>query len=185
MFLEQKIILAAIEEMKIHALKFTMDDLTKRLRMSKTSLYKSVESKDKLLDAIILYVIDEFNRNELQIIEKDIPVNKKIIAFIQLYLEIFNSLGNIVYEDLRMMYEDKWKQWVEFQNEKIEMLMSLLKEGIEKEEFRKVNLAVVRQCLLVSSVNLTDVRFLRENNLNYSSVIETLFDVIFNGIKCV
>ena len=47
--MNEKVILAAIEEMKIHALRFTMEDLTKRLHMSKTSLYKIVNTKENLI----------------------------------------------------------------------------------------------------------------------------------------
>ena len=43
--MKNKIIAAALTEMEIHSLRFTMEDLTRRLRIGRNSLYKIVSSK--------------------------------------------------------------------------------------------------------------------------------------------
>ncbi|MBR6889197.1 MAG: TetR family transcriptional regulator [Selenomonadaceae bacterium] len=47
--MKNKIIAAALKEMEIHSLRFTMEDLTRRLHIGRNSLYKVVSSKDALI----------------------------------------------------------------------------------------------------------------------------------------
>ena len=60
----EELIRAAIEEIKIHSLRFTMEDLTRMLKVSKTSLYKFVALKDELVSAVVDEMISAFNREE-------------------------------------------------------------------------------------------------------------------------
>ncbi|MBQ6131972.1 MAG: TetR family transcriptional regulator, partial [Selenomonadaceae bacterium] len=53
--MKNKIIAAALKEMEIHSLRFTMEDLTRRLHIGRNSLYKVVSSKDALIKSVIDY----------------------------------------------------------------------------------------------------------------------------------
>lgn len=53
--MKDKIIAAALTEMEIHSLRFTMEDLTRRLHIGRNSLYKVVSSKDALIKSVIEY----------------------------------------------------------------------------------------------------------------------------------
>lgn len=58
--MKQKIINAALTEMEIHSVRFTMEDLTRRLRIGRNSLYKIVSSKDALIKSVIEYKTTHF-----------------------------------------------------------------------------------------------------------------------------
>lgn len=51
-----KIIEASIDEINENGLKFTMDKLAKRLVMSKKTIYKYFENKEKLWISIFLFL---------------------------------------------------------------------------------------------------------------------------------
>lgn len=61
--------------------------------------------------------------------------------------------------------------------------MDILQEGIQKHEFRKVNLDVMHQCLLVTSEALSEYNFLKKSNLTYSEALKNLGDIIFFGLE--
>ncbi|MBR1730238.1 MAG: TetR/AcrR family transcriptional regulator [Selenomonadaceae bacterium] len=95
--MNEKVILAALEEMKIHALRFTMEDLTKRLHISKTSLYKIVDTKEKLIHEIINYLMKSFEEEEKNIKIQANSAKEKIIRFVDEYTKMFNFLESGAY----------------------------------------------------------------------------------------
>ena len=58
--MKDKIIAAALTEMEIHSLRFTMEDLTRQLHIGRNSLYKIVSSKDALIKSVIEYKTTHF-----------------------------------------------------------------------------------------------------------------------------
>lgn len=180
---EEKVILAALEEIKIHSLKFTMEDITRRLHMSKTSLYKKVASKDALIADIMTYMMDRFNREEERSIRPDMSIDERNGALIKLYTDMVAPFNAVVFRDLQYLYEDQWKRWRAFQQEKIDELMAILQEGIDAGIYRPVNMAVMRYTLEHTVSALGVASFLHDNQLTYSEAIRGLSDIILHGIK--
>jgi AcrR family transcriptional regulator len=181
--MKEKVIQAALEEIKIHALKFTMQDITRRLHISKTSLYKVVPSKNQLIHDIVDYEISSFNRQEREITGSSLSSSDKIFRFISLYIDFFHAMNNAVYDELKLNYKEDWEKWMSFQQDKIDEFLMLIEEGIKKGEFRPVNLAVLRRCLILSASGLADSTFLEASRLSFSDALSTLQDILFNGIK--
>ncbi|WP_427111880.1 TetR/AcrR family transcriptional regulator [Megasphaera sueciensis] len=181
--MQEKIILAVLEEIKIHALRFRMIDVTKRLHMSKTSLYHMVDSKTKLINETIDYLMERFNKQEQEIRSLDVSTRQKVSMLIQLYTKSFTHFDRSLYSDLRVDYELEWKRWAKFREEKINTLLEILQEGINKGELRNVNLSVMKECLLMVSKVLFDSEFLQKNNLTISMAMESFSDILFVGIE--
>lgn len=180
---EERVILAALEEIKIHSLKFTMEDITRRLHMSKTSLYKKVLSKDALIADIVTYMIERFNEQERQTMTPDMTVDEKNMRLIELYTNMVTPFNNAVFSDLQVLYEDQWRRWQAFQQEKIGELMALLQEGVRLGLYRPVNMAVMQYMLEHVVTALADPTFLNTHKLTYSGAIQGLSDIILYGIK--
>lgn len=181
--MEKRIAEAVLEEMKIHGFKFTMDDITARLHMSKSSLYKLVGSKDKLVHDLISFIKDDFEMQKRKLFAEEIDRYSKICRFVELYVEIFRPFDNNIYKEIKLLYYQEWERWELFQQENVDCLLQLLQDGINAGEFRQVNIRVVRQIVLTAAIAMTDYQFLQENNLTYYDALETLSDLIFNGLK--
>ena len=69
--MEDRIIEAAMEEMQIHSLRFTMEDITRRLHIGRNSLYKIVPSKEALILQMIEYKISEFQNKKTEILSEE------------------------------------------------------------------------------------------------------------------
>ena len=180
--MDEKVILAALEEMKIHALRFTMEDLTKRLHMSKTSLYKIVDTKEKLIHEILNYLMKSFEEEEKIIREETKNAQEKVTRFVDEYTRVFNFLESGAYDDLKNSYPNEWQLCEKFRQHRIEVLLQFINEGMTKGEFRQVNSAVLQYCLLIMSSMLANKKFLSENDLTYSQAIASMKDLIFHGI---
>ena len=180
--MEEKVILAAIDEMYIHCLRFTMDDLTKRLHMSITSLYKIVGTKDNLIHEIINYLMASFEAEEKKIEAEKVSAREKVSRFVDEYTRAFKLLGSGTYNELQLNYHSEWLRCETFRREKIDVLLKLIHSGMESGEFRQVNSAVLQHCLILMSSILMDTEFLNENNLTYPQAIEIMRDLIFHGL---
>lgn len=181
--MEKKVIAAAWEEARLHSLRFTMSDVTRRLRMSKSSLYKLVPSKDILIHEMQNYMIDVFNETEQRILASSSPVITKIRGLVQAYLEMMQPMASSGYlEDLQIMYPNEYDRWQAFYTEKVADVMHLLEQGVSDGIFRPVCLPVVQHCLYISAVALADADFLKRYDLTYQQAVETLEDVLFHGL---
>lgn len=176
-------ILAALEEIHLRGLRFTMGDLTRRLRMSKSSLYKIVASKDALVHAVVDYIIREFNRRERELLTGDAPVQEKLMSYVAAYVEVYKNMDNGIYLDLQQFYPEEWQRFQAFRQEKINGVLDILQEGMDKGIFRPINLLVLRQCLLASSEALLDRDFLQKSNLTYSDALDVLRDILLYGVE--
>lgn len=181
--MKEEVILAAWEEVKRHSLRFTMSDVTRRLRVSKSSLYKAVSSKAELVHVMLDYVMVQFNREEQKIEEADLPLMVELHHFVQSYLSFVQPMFLTgFYDDLKLFYPEEVLRWDNFYEEKINDVMKLLQRGVNEGLFRPVSLPVVQHCLYVSAAALTDREFLRKNNMTYEEAIMTLQDLLFQGL---
>lgn len=181
--MEQKVIKAALEEVKVHGLRFTMSDVTRRLRMSKSSLYKLVPSKDLLIEEMQSYIMDTFNAREKRIHNSNLSLVDKVQQFIRAYLEMMRPLTTSGYfEDLQLLYPEESARWDAFYKEKVGDFINLLQVGVEAGVLRPVCLPVVQHCLYVSAIGLANPSFLQHYNLTYQQAVEALEDILFNGL---
>lgn len=179
---EEKVIVAALEEIKLHSLKFTMEDITRRLHISKTSLYKKVASKDALIADIVTYMIDRFNQQERLLITPQMTIHEKNVTLIKLYTAMVMPFSNAVFQDLQFLYEAQWKRWRDFQTAKIDEIIGFLQEGIATGLYRPINTDVLRYTLEHVVTALADVTFLNNHHLTYSEAIQSLSDILLYGI---
>ena len=83
--MKTKVIEAALEEIRLHALRFKMDDVSLRLSISKKTLYNVFPSKLELVNAVMSYIIANYNLREKEIMGQDIPGEEKTRLLLHLY----------------------------------------------------------------------------------------------------
>lgn len=159
-----------------------MGDLTRRLRVSKSSLYKFVSSKDELVSEVVNELTASFNREESEILSGNKPVEEKLELFTEAFMKITYGFDSRVYEDLQRFYKSDWKKWAAFRQEKINVFMNLLQNGIDSGAVKPVNFVVVYQCLNASMEAIANPEFLESNNLSYYQAVDTLQDIVFHGL---
>ena len=79
-----KILEAVLNEFKEKGSKFTMDDVASNLHMSKKTIYKEFDDKEKIFDALVDYCFDSIkikeadilNDNSLSTVEKSVHTKR-------------------------------------------------------------------------------------------------------------
>lgn len=181
--MKDRLVKATLEEMKSRSLKFTMDDLAKKLHASKSSIYKIVDSKKDLVHLVMHWAMERFDSRAESLVHGKGSVNSRLMAFCGLFFETFWYLPDAVNEDLQNRYEDIWQEWNQYRESKFDDMMALLKEGVDRGEYRKVNLPVVRQCVFYAAQGLTDPEFLKEMNMTGKDVLKLLEDIMLKGLE--
>lgn len=180
--MEKRIAEAVNEEIKIHGFKFTMDDVTARLHMSKSSLYKLVGSKDKLVHDFVSYLRADFSSKLEEVLAEDSDICTKLERYVCLYVNLYKPYGNNSFLELKQFYYEEWERWREFQQENIDSILAVLQQGINAGAFRPLNIQLVRCVIIASVMSLSDYQTLEESNLSLADALQEFADLLFNGI---
>lgn len=181
--MKTKIIEAALREMEIHSLKFTMEDLTRRLRIGRNSLYKIMPSKEDVVKSTIEYKITYFTEKESEILSGADDADLKIKSILQLYANTFGVIGNHIGTDLQIMYPKVWDIWQEFHRLTIHKVIELIKSSADEGFYRNLNLNVVEELLVILFSSMGSSAFLNRTNFSYKEAVETIGDVVLYGLK--
>lgn len=180
--MRNRIIMAAAEEINLRGFKFTMSDLTKRLSVSKSSLYEHFSSKDELIATILGIVLNDFHAQEEKIYQSELPIFEKLKAVLTIAPKTFEPFHPRIYDDLRLTYPEEWKKVACFRKERLDRLTALLRQGMKDGIIRPVNLNVVQQMIVCTMNDFISYRFLSENNITYPDAMAAMLDVIIHGL---
>lgn len=130
----------------------TLDDVAKELGVSKAALYHYVSRKDELLSIIYAHSIINIFMGTYEILDMDLPPNEKLRLFIH------NHIKNIIIKSLPMfaVFFSEENQLLEKDYQKIRkekrkynhILEEILKEGISKGVFKKVDVKLQSYAIL-------------------------------------
>lgn len=178
-----RIIMAAAEEIKFRGFKFTMSDLTKRLSISKTSLYEHFSSKTDLVATIIDMALGDIcEQEELIYNNPETAIDEKFRALITVSPKLFGPINDRIYADLRKEYPKEWRKVEAFRQERLDGVISLLEKGVASQDIKPTNFKVLRQLIIGAMNDLFDYRFLAENNMTYHDAMIALSEIIVQGL---
>lgn len=176
------IIHAAMEEIRMRGLRFTMQDLATRLKVSKRSLYENFSSKENLIDEMVDIILSDMTEKEHAIFARDIPIPEKVEALLTIHpydAEMFNTN---VYEDLKRMYPQQWQKIENSRLERQRHVEVLLTQGIEEGTLRPFQVSLIGHILKDAFESFTSYSFLAGNGLTYEKAMHNLLDILFKGM---
>ena len=159
-----------------------MDDLAKRLGISKRTLYENFSSKVDILDSIIDFTLNEFDEQtrlivdnpELTLAEKI----KKTIVVLPKYNEFYDLR---ILEQLKRSYPEQWER-VHRELNQWDDLKALLEEGIKTGIIKDMNIDLLMK-LIIETANITlDRQFFLQHSISISESLETIVDALLTGI---
>ena len=171
------------EEIRLHSMKFTMDDIARKLRISKSTLYQQASSKAALVKMVCEGIKSQFLEEKEKILSSAMPIKEKLLRYCQLFVDTFWSWPDGVYQDIENHYGEIWEDWISFKLQEFDTMMGLLEEGVKQGVFRKVNLNVLRLILITSTRHLNDPEFLKEQNMTGTDVMRALEEIVLQGIE--
>ncbi|ANU17994.1 TetR family transcriptional regulator [Planococcus maritimus] len=179
--MKNRIIQAFIEETRNNGIKFTMDDLAKRLGISKRTLYENFSSKLEILETIIDQAFSEYNSRAQAIREDEaLDLQEKIHQLIVL-IPTHNDFFDLrVLEQLRRYYPEQWQR-VDREMNQWDDLKQLLEEGMDNGLIKRQNIDLLMKMIL-NVVNISlDQQFFSEQSISIKEAVETMSELLLDG----
>lgn len=182
--MKDRILAAAIEEMRERGIKFTMNDLARRIGVSKRCLYEHYESKEALISRIVDTSLADIVEQRRKIIsDSSLTFHEKIRGIFDVRTSIFSPLleGRIA-EEIKRFMPAEWLRIDRFMSEDWKYIEEFLKTGIEKGELRRIHLPVMHKMVKGSINELVDYRFLDDNGISLKQAKLYMLDLLLYGM---
>ncbi len=164
--------------------KTTVDEIASDAGVSKRTLYQEFESKEKILQELFMFEALSVRKAILNQIKKITDPSEKLQTYLRLakkYLDQNPFIVNVL-NDESGFFAPFLKDKPRVVEEGIEEIMvSILKEGMEKGVFRKMDEKVVGHCIFLLFKGFTYGR--REGGKSFSNQTIEVFDFVINGIS--
>lgn len=181
---KRKIMEATIEEVNDKGLQFTMDDIAKRLKISKKTIYKHFSDKEKLCIDTVDYCFEQIKRSEKSIFENETftleeKIKKVLIALPDHYGDMdFRKISGgrekypTIYHEIEKRLMNGW-----------EPTIALLEEGIQTGLLKEFSIPVFK-CMVEASINLfLNGEELLTQGIGYEEALNAMLDILWDGIK--
>ncbi|MDR6550623.1 TetR/AcrR family transcriptional regulator [Paenibacillus qinlingensis] len=180
---KSRVMKAAIEEFEEKGIRFTMDDLSAKLGVSKRTLYEQIGNKEDIIRLFIREAFTSIKEQEQRIMsDESLDVVTKLMAIIQ----IMPNFSAVL--DYRRIYEIEKsfpELFVEIENNlqaDWETTLLLIEEGIKLKRLKPINPLIFKEVLLATMDRMLKDRFLMETNLTYEEALRGAIEIVFNGI---
>ncbi|NCA66476.1 MAG: TetR/AcrR family transcriptional regulator [Clostridia bacterium] len=171
----------AIEIFRLHGTRFTMDEISESLGISKRTLYDLVTSKENLIKMAINYYFDSINKIQAGIYHDS---SLDIIQKLKLILTSLPKTASVEYSkltDIKKNYSHLFNDIDLRLTNGWELTYSLIdeavKEGIlikfDKELFKRIYVSAIENVIINYNIELK----------TYKEVLEEIVDILLNGIK--
>ena len=179
----EKIINAAIDEFGVKGLKFTMDDVAKRLYMSKKTLYTVFKDKEEMLLAVADYCFADIKRAEQEVLNnQDLDVVEKIRQIMVVMPDRYQNIGlNNLYQ-LKDKYPGVYKRVENYLETDWDATISLLQKGMEEGKIRKASIPVIKGMVESTIAHFMSSGVLVDNGLSYEEGLNEMIDIIMKGL---
>lgn len=182
MELKEKIIEATIEEFNEKNLKFTMDDIAKKLCISKKTIYDLFKNKEALFFKVVEHWNAAIKDYEMKIIQDpDMDIKEKIKRIIisvpdkkinwkQIYF--IKEKHPKIYDDVMKRLESQWDPTIE-----------LLEEAIKEKKIIPINITILRVIVTSTIRSFITTTLLSDNNIEDDKALNEMIEIIMNGIE--
>lgn len=181
--LKCKIMDAAIEEFNKKGLKFTMDDVSKSLSMSKKTLYTVFADKEALFYEMVDYCFDAIKESEQEVLANtELDILQKIRQIMIVLPERYESLDFRKIYSLKEKYPQIYKKVEKRLENDWEPTIQLLERAMQEGKIKQVSVPVLK-AMVEGSIELFLSRdILIEHNMEYREALDKMMDIIMDGI---
>ena len=180
---KEKILEATIKVFNRKGLKFTMDDISSELSMSKKTIYTVFRDKESMFFAMVDYCFDKIKESENEILSDD---SLSTVEKIRGVLAVLPSGYKDV--DFRQLYtlKDKYPNTYSRVEERLETgwekTIALINQGIEEGSIRPVNVNLLKSMLEATIEQFFQRDILIRNQISYAEALEEVVNILVDGI---
>lgn len=181
---KERVMEATISEFNEKGIKFTMDDLAKRLGMSKKTIYALFNDKETLFIETVHYCFDMIKLSEMQIIEDEsLDTLEKIKRILIVLPERYTHIDwrkiyagkdkfPAVYRAIKSRIETDWNKTIE-----------LIEQGIVEGKIKPISIPVLKVMVQATLEQFLDSPVLLEHQIAYDTALKEMVEIIMGGIQ--
>ena len=165
----------------------TMRDIAERMNFEVANIYNYIDSKDALLENYVIGITKEFQTYMDNIIDSTFSPKDKLRMVISKHIQFtFEKPYQLALmaNEWRNLTEPALSEYVAKRSDYIFKIASILEDGVEKGEFRPMNIEIATNSI-VSSLRWSYNKYVDNSNTSINPIeLEKQFmDFIFNGVK--
>ncbi len=183
MELKEKIIDAVIELFNEKGLKFTMDDVAKRIGISKRTIYTVVEDKEELFIDTVNTVFDSIKQSEKEILEEDLDTLIKLRKLLIILPERYKTMNFKQFYAMKEKYPRIYSKIEDRLETDWDATFRLMEQAMEEGKIRKINLSVFRAVFTGTIEFYLSRPILAEEGMPYQDALNQMLDILFEGVK--
>ncbi|RKM58107.1 TetR/AcrR family transcriptional regulator [Butyrivibrio sp. X503] len=179
-----RIIDEVIRQFNEKGMKFTMDDVSSELHISKKTIYKEFKDKDELFMETVDYGFSALKEKEAQIIADDsLDPLEKISKLIICLPDKYQNL------DYRLIYQLKEKHpkiYARFMgriSRDWKDTEKLIREAMDNGLIRRVPITVIKLMLEGTVEKFLGTQELTKAGIDYDDSLETMIEILLDGIR--
>ena len=140
----ERIIGGAIEEFKDVGIRFTMDSLSRRLGMSKRTIYEVVSSKKELFELVVDHTFADVKNQQRKIFEnEEMGLLEKIEQLFGIVPSYSDRLDYRRVAEIRHIFPGLYEKIIRNINNDWDRTIELLEEGMNAGVIKKKNMVVL------------------------------------------
>ena len=179
-----EIIEAAAEAFRTNGYAATsLEDIASAVGMWKGSLYHYIDSKEDLLFAVVRGPAEEILNQLRELSHTDLPPTEKIRRATRSHVQILNS--NFVYASVYLQEiagRRKLPEWTAMDREYLNLLESIVREGVDSGEFSAVTNPRVATLALIGSLNWLTHWYRPGGSWHADEIADQFCDLFLGGL---
>lgn len=178
-----KIIEASIDEINENGLKFTMDKLAKQLVMSKKTIYKYFENKEKLLDEVVDYSFDQIQLSKKKVMRDfSLDTVERLHKILQAMPDRYENLNLVQLYQLKDKYPDIYSHVERRLESDWEMTIKLLNQGKKEGKIMDIHIPIFKTMMSATIEQFFKEDILVTNKISYKEALMEVVNILMNGI---
>jgi AcrR family transcriptional regulator len=181
--LKIRIIDAAMDEFNEVGIRFTMENVAKRIGISKKTIYKIFDNKEDMFFQAVNYGFAMVKESEKKIIEdENLDIATKIRNVMIVLPDRFKNIDFRQIYPIKDIYPSIFKRIVYRVNSEWEPTIQLMEQGIREKKIRDINIPVFQMMVESSITSFLSDRTLIDANISYEEALEYMIDILMKGI---
>lgn len=180
----ERVAAAALEAFEQHGIRFTMDDLARRLRMSKRTIYEQVGTKEDVIALVINEAFASIKEQERAILaDPDLDVLTKLKRVLTVMPARADLADPTVIVQVRDAYPAMYDLIVKHLSGGWDAALGLIDEATRAGLIRAVRPLVLREILLATMEQMLRDDFLHTAGLTHEEALSEVVDIVFRGLE--
>lgn len=182
--LREQIMKKAFQAMNVQGTKFTMDDLTKELGVSKRTLYEYFKSKEDIIAAVLDTTFADLENQLEEILRNhELAIIPRLTALIIASPKNLGPINERVIDDIERYMPKEWAKIEAFQEKKWTMIEEVINQGVKQGLFRPVSMAILHRMFIGATNELLDWQFLKENDVTFTNALTKMAEMMIFGLS--